>query len=145
METFRQEAMWTVRVGWGSGSVDSGPSNAAHGPATPYLPSHFPLSLVALTWHMGGWVSLTLSEIQYRNLAATWLYASLSHSFLTCYMHMGIPHWSQNKSLSWGVFSSTILVPLTTDRQCSSLRKQSNSKSQILIGCHRAQNVTYTR
>lgn len=32
--------MWTVKVGWVLGSVDSGPSNVTHWPAMPYLPSH---------------------------------------------------------------------------------------------------------
>lgn len=67
MEKFKQEAVWTVQVEWGLGSVDSGPRQC-HWPAMPYP--------------------------QY--ISAMWLSASLSHSFLTSLMHMGTPCWPRN-------------------------------------------------
>lgn len=57
----------------------------------------------------------------------------------------GDPKLAPEQCLYWAVFIPTILAPLRADNSVQGPRKLSNGKSQILIGCYRAQSVTSPR
>lgn len=91
-----------------------------------------------VTWHIDGWVRLALSEIQVQeHISYVALCLFEPHFPYLLYAH-GNPTLVPEQSLYWVMFQYH--SQLTDSIQGP--RKQSSSKSQILIGCHRAQNVT---